>query len=137
MFDNFLTHEPRTELERAIKFYYNLACSYGSRSKNFCINHGYKYMPLRNLEKVKAASERLRDVIIEKQPWEKIIAKFDHPYTFFYLNLPYFTKEHLYKREDADTFNQHEGLAEALNQIKGKFLLSYKNDPYISQLYDG
>jgi len=137
MFDNFLKHEPRTELERAIKFYYNLACSYGSRSKNFCINHGYKYMPLRNLEKVKAASERLRDVIIEKQPWEKIVAKFDHPYTFFYLDPPYYTKEHLYKREDADVFNQHEELAETLKQIKGKFLLSYNNDPYIKQLYDG
>jgi len=28
-------------------------------------------------------------------------------------------------------------LAEALKQIKGKFLLSYNNDPYIKQLYDG
>ena len=55
MFDNFMQHEPRTELERAIKFYYNLACSYGSRSKNFCVNQSYKYMPLRNLEKVKEA----------------------------------------------------------------------------------
>jgi len=98
---------------------------------------GYKYMPLRNLDKVKEASERLRDVIIEKQPWEKIVAKFDHPYTFFYLDPPYYTKEHLYKREDADAFNQHEELAEALKQIKGKFLLSYNNDLYIKQLYDG
>lgn len=93
--------------------------------------------PLRNLEKAKAASERLRDVIIEKQPWEKIVAKFDHPYNFFYLDPPYYTKEHLYKREDADYFNQHEELAKTLKQIKGKFLLSYNNDTYIRQFYDG
>ena len=136
IFDNFMKHEPRTELERAIKFYYNLACSYSSRSKNFCVNQGYKYMPLRNLEKVKEASERLRHVIIEKQPWEKIIARFDKPHTFFYLDPPYYTKEHIYKSEDANAFNQHEELAEALKQIKGKFLLSYNNDPYIRQLYD-
>ncbi|HOI28107.1 MAG TPA: hypothetical protein PKZ15_11775, partial [Paludibacteraceae bacterium] len=45
--------------------------------------------------------------------------------------------EHIYEREDADAFNQHEELAKALKQIKGKFLLSYNNDPYIKQLYDG
>ena len=94
-------------------------------------------MPLRNLEKVKAASDRLKQVIIEKQPWEKIIARFDQPHTFFYLDPPYYTKEHIYEREDADAFNQHEELAETLKQIKGKFLLSYNNDPYIKQLYDG
>lgn len=59
------------------------------------------------------------------------------PYTFFYLDPPYFTKEHLYKREDADYFNQHEELAKTLKQIKGKFLLSYNNDTYIRQFYDG
>ena len=94
-------------------------------------------MPLRNLDKVKEASERLRHVIIEKQPWEKIVARFDQPHTFFYLDPPYYTKEHIYEREDADAFNQHEELADALKQIKGKFLLSYNNDPYIKQLYDG
>lgn len=35
MFDNFKDFEPRTELERAIKFYYRLACSYGTKSGNF------------------------------------------------------------------------------------------------------
>ena len=45
-------------------------------------------MPLRNLEKVKAASDRLKQVIIEKQPWEKSIARFDQPHTFVYLDPP-------------------------------------------------
>jgi len=76
-------------------------------------------------------------VIIEKQPWEKIVARFDQPHTFFYLDPPYYTKEHIYKREDADAFNQHEELAAILKQIKGKFLLSYNNDPYIRTLYQG
>jgi len=137
MFDTFTQHEPKTELERAIRFYFQLSCSYGSRSKNFCIMQGYKYMPLRNLEKVKAASERLKQVIIEKQDFEKIIARFDTPNTFFYLDQPYYTKEHLYDREDADAFTKHEELAAALKNIKGKFLLSYNNDPYIRTLYQG
>lgn len=53
MFDTFTQHELKTELERAIRFYFQLACSYGSRSKNFCIMQGYKYMPRQNMEKVK------------------------------------------------------------------------------------
>ena len=137
MFDTFAQHEPKTELERAIRFYFQLSCSYGSRSKNFCIMQGYKYMPLRNLEKVKAASERLKQVIIEKQDFEKLIARFDTPNTFFYLDPPYYTKEHLYDREDANAFTKHDELAAILKQIKGKFLLSYNNDPHIKQLYDG
>lgn len=94
-------------------------------------------MPLRKLDKAKEASSRLRDVIIERQPWEKIIAKFDHPNTFFYLDPPYYNTEHYYNRENVDAFNQHEKLAETLKQIKGKFLLSYNNNDYIKQLYDG
>jgi len=92
-------------------------------------------MPLRNLEKVKAASERLKQVIIEKQDFAKLIARFDTPNTFFYLDPPYYTKEHLYDRDDADAFTKHEELAAILKQIKGKFLLSYNNDPYIRDLY--
>jgi len=137
LFDVFTNHQPKTELERAIRFYFQLSCSYGSRSKNFCIMQGYKYMPLRQLEKVKVASERLQQVIIEKQDFEKIINRYDSPNTFFYLDPPYYTKEHLYDREDADTFTKHEEMAILLRTIKGKFLLSYNNEAYIKKLYKG
>jgi len=137
LFDIFTQHQPKTELERAIRFYFQLSCSYGSRSKNFCIMQGYKYMPLRQLEKVKVASERLQQVIIEKQDYEKIINRYDSPNTFFYLDPPYYTKEHLYDREDADAFDKHEEMAKQLRAIKGKFLLSYNNEPYIRKLYKG
>lgn len=98
---------------------------------------GYKYMPLRQLEKVKVASERLQQVIIEKQDFEKIINRYDSPNTFFYLDPPYYTKEHLYDREDADAFTKHEEMAVLLRKIKGKFLLSYNNESYIKKLYKG
>ncbi|MDD2332645.1 MAG: DNA adenine methylase [Candidatus Cloacimonetes bacterium] len=72
-----------------------------------------------------------------KAALEKIVARLDQPHTFFYPDPPYYTKEHIYEREYTDAFTQHEELTEALKQIKGKFLLSYNNDPYIKQLYDG
>jgi len=135
LFGEFAKHEPKTELERAVRFYFQLSCSYGSRSKNFCIMQGYKYMALRQLEKVKAASERLQNVIIEKQDFQKILKRYDTPNTFFYLDPPYYLHEHLYDREDAEAFTRHEEMATLLKQIKGKFLLSYNDDPYIRDLY--
>jgi len=136
LFGEFAKHEPKTELERAVRFYFQLSCSYGSRSKNFCIMQGYKYMPLRQLEKVKAAADRLQNVIIEKQDFQKILKRYDTPNTFFYLDPPYYLHEHLYDREDAEAFTRHEEMATLLKQIKGKFLLSYNDDPYIRDLYN-
>lgn len=92
---------------------------------------------LYNPEHIKKLHRRLDMVIIEKQDFEKLITRFDTPNTFFYLDPPYYTKEHLYDREDANAFTKHDELAAILSQIKGKFLLSYNNDPYIKQLYDG
>ena len=76
-------------------------------------------------------------MITEKQVFEKIITRFDTSNTFFYLDPPYYTREHLYDREDADAFTKHAELTAALKNIKGKFLLSYNNDPYIRTLYQG
>jgi DNA adenine methylase len=45
--------------------------------------------------------------------------------------------EHFNDREDANAFTKHEERAAILKQIKGKFLLSYNNDPYIRTLYQG
>jgi DNA adenine methylase len=136
-FEEFKAGRPRTELEKAVWFYYKLACSYGSQSKNFSIMHGHRYMPLRNEERVKEASERLRDVIIENMDFERLIARYDGPDTFFYLDPPYYTKERLYERDDAEAFTRHEDLAAILKGIRGKFLLSYNDDPYIRELYSG
>jgi len=94
-------------------------------------------MPLRNEERVKEASERLRDVIIENMDFERLIARYDGPDTFFYLDPPYYTKERLYERDDAEAFTRHEDLAAILKGIRGKFLLSYNDDPFVRQLYAG
>lgn len=135
IFEMQKNHYPKTELERAVWFYYLLASSYGSQSKNFCIMQGYKYLPLRSLDKVKTASERLQNVIIEKTDFAKLIERFDSEDAFFYVDPPYYTKEHLYKREDAEEFKRHEELSELLKGIKGKFLLSYNDHEYIRELY--
>ena len=135
IFDTLLQYEPRTELEQAVKFYYILNCSYGALSKTFSIGKGYKYLQLKDLDIVKKASERLKNVIIEKQDFEKLIKRYDTPDTFFYLDPPYYKNEHLYERNKTSRFGKHQELADILKSIDGKFLLSYNDDSFIRSLY--
>lgn len=125
-----------TELERAVIFYYLLVSSYGSQSKNFTIQQGHHYLPLRDLDKVKRASERLKEVIIENTDFAQLMEKVDAEDTFFYIDPPYYQKEYLYKRNELQAFDGHEKLAELLTRIKGKFILSYNEHEYIRALYE-
>ena len=136
IFENFKDNPKRTELERAISFYYLLDTSYGSTSNHFCIAKGTNSLPLKELEKVKKAYERLRHVFLENLDFEKLIEKYDSETTFFYLDPPYYMKEKLYKRDGVEGFVGHDKLAEILKNIKGKFLLSYNDVLHIRDLYD-
>jgi DNA adenine methylase len=136
LFNDCKSQERRTELERAVWFYYLLDTSYGSSSNHFCIPKGTNCLPLKDIEKVKKASERLRNVFIENLDFEKLIAKYDSETAFFYLDPPYYKKEKLYKRDGAEAFEGHDKLAEILKNIKGKFLLPYNDVDYIRELYN-
>ena len=66
--------------------------------------------------------------------YKDIINKYDSESTFFYVDPPYMGKEEYYINHD---FNKetHKELAEFLNNIKGKFLLSYYYFDGIEELY--
>lgn len=71
--------------------------------------------------------------IIEHRDFEEIINEYDSVDTFFYLDPPYFKKEYYYDMEHDVEF--HNRIFDVLKNIKGKFLLSYQNHPYIINLY--
>ena len=135
VFKDMLTIKPRTELERAIFFYYKLACSFGALSRTFAVRGGTKKVPLFNQDKVKKASERLQEVIIDNLSFEKLITKYDREFSFFYVDPPYYEKEGPYKRDSVEVFSQHEELYQVLSKTKGKWLLSYNDHPFIRELY--
>jgi DNA adenine methylase len=81
-------------------------------------------------------SARLARVAIENKDFQNLISSQDREETLFYLDPPYFETEKYYqnvefKRED------HERLYNSLKNIKGKFILSYNDCPYIRELYKG
>ena len=81
------------------------------------------------------ASERLSTVVIENLDFEHLIRTYDRPGALFYLDPPYYDAEkyypHRFQPED------HKRLKEVLDNVKGKWILSYNDCREIRDLYAG
>lgn len=66
--------------------------------------------------------------------YKEIIKKYDSKDTFFYLDPPYMGREKYYINHDFDE-NTHYELSSVLNNIEGRFLLSYYYFDGIEELY--
>lgn len=71
---------------------------------------------------------------IHNLDYKEIIKKYDSKDTFFYLDPPYMGREKYYINHDFDE-NTHYELASVLNNIEGRFLLSYYYFDGIEELY--
>ena len=63
-----------------------------------------------------------------------VIAEFDSPTTYFYVDPPYWKTENYYSNHDFDR-DDHERLAKKLTSISGKFSLSYYDFDLLSLWY--
>ena len=66
----------------------------------------------------------LRITKVENMDFADVIAKYDSPTTYIYLDPPYWKTENYYSNHDFDR-DDHERLAKVLHEVKGKFSLSY------------
>jgi DNA adenine methylase len=84
-----------------------------------------------------AVAERFRRVQIENLPWQEIIRRYDTSETLFYCDPPYMLStrnshgEYAYEM----TVEEHQELAEALNNIKGHVVLSGYASPEYDEWY--
>lgn len=129
------------EITRAVRFYSVIRLAYGARrmGSNFGMRREQRpaiFWP-QEKEEVKKVIGRLRLAWVERLPWDKCIKNYDRPTTFFYADPPYRAEgakayRHFFTDED------HARLADVLRGgVKGKWLLSYNDDPFIRQLYRG
>lgn len=119
------------EVRRAAYYYALIRYSYAAGTSTF---GSQPHAMWNNFPLIEAAAGRLQKVIVENKDCKKLIAQYDRTESFFYCDPPYYQADQYYESVSADGFD-HQGLAETLFGIKGKFLLSYNDCPYIRELY--
>lgn len=122
-----------TELQRAARLYYLIRASYGSKVSTFGC-HFRDVSVIKNLQEV---HKRLTGVLIENKSFEEIIQRQDGEGTLFYLDPPYHGTEKFYEMENGFGEDKHRKLAELLRNVKGKWILSYNDDAFVRELYQG
>lgn len=121
-----------TDIQKAARFYILIKESFGSDIKTF----GVRPKNMANaIEYIYEVSKRLRMVVIENRDFDRILKIYDKKNALFYLDPPYYETEKYYSHKFMP--QDHVRLKEALEKIKGKFLLSYNDCEYIRELYDG
>jgi site-specific DNA-adenine methylase len=71
---------------------------------------------------------------VRNNDFQQVIEEFDSPTTYFYVDPPYWMTENYYSNHDFDR-NDHERLAQQLNNCQGKFSLSYYDFPLLHNWY--
>lgn len=90
-----------------------------------------KYLTFRDkLSNPKWVEKFLRITNFENKDFEVLIQEYDSESTYFYLDPPYWKTENYYSNHDFDR-KDHERLAKSLNEVKGKFSLSYYDFPLL------
>lgn len=119
-----------TDIQRAARFFVAIKESYGSGLDSFGVRP--KNMK-RAVDFLSVASERLRNVVIENLDFERLIKTYDRDSALFYLDPPYYETEKYYP--DRFQPEDHERLKNTLENIRGKFVLSYNDCEVIREFY--
>lgn len=125
-----------TDIQRAARFFYLQKNAYAG------LVHGRHYSakvistpgfnPARLPELLENTHRRLAKVQIESLPFQEFIPRFDRPSTLFFCDPPYWERKlYNFNFTEADQCR----LAELLQSIKGKFLLTIDDIPQIRELY--
>lgn len=117
-----------TDIQRAAMFFAKIKISYGADGRTFGCNK--KNIAVDRFSEV---SQRLKSVVIENKDFEDLIKVYDRPDALIYCDPPYHLAEGYYDVQFTE--NDHFRLKNALDNVKGKFILSYNDDSFVRDLY--
>jgi DNA adenine methylase len=125
-----------TDVQRAARYLYLLKNSFASLVRNPNFHWHVVQPPGFNLGRlpqlIENAHKRLERVQIDCLPYEKVLQHYDRPRTLFYLDPPYFGRKlYRYNLENTDFAT----LAQHLEELKGKFVLSLNDVPEVRNLF--
>ena len=94
-----------------------------------------KYLSFRDkLSKPDWVEHFLKITEVRNMDFQQVIGEFDSKNTYIYLDPPYWKTENYYSNHDFDR-NDHERLANILNQVHSKFSLSYYDFPQLHEWF--
>lgn len=127
-----------TDIQRAARFYYLQKMAFGGKATGQTFGTATTAAPRLNLlrieEQLSAAHLRLSRVYIEHLDWAECIKKYDREHTLFYCDPPYW--ETTGYGVDFG-WEQYEELRQAMQDCKGKVILSINDHPDIRELFSG
>lgn len=127
-----------TDLERAARFLYLQRTAFGGKvaARNFGVAPGApaRFDVAKLAPMLEAVHERLSSVVIERLPWQQLLARYDRPGALFYLDPPYWGNETDYG-EGVFGRADFAAMAEQLAGLQGAFLLSLNDRPEVHQTF--
>jgi DNA adenine methylase len=123
-------YKPKTKEQELYKDLYLSRFSYANQRVSYAKKNQSKFRFLECLPNIQAI---LKNVVVSNLDYLKVLKKYNQEDTLFYLDPPYFEKEHLYENQSVNPIE----LANALKKIKGKFILSYNDVPEVVDAFKG
>ncbi len=122
-----------TDVQRASMFFALIRFSFGAKGDSYA-TRGRSLE--NNVARFDELTKRLDKVVVENKDFEDLIKLYDRKETLFYLDPPYFGTEKYYNSRDI-LFKRkdHERLKGVLDNVKGKFLLSYNDCEEVREIY--
>ena len=122
----------KTEIQRAARYFFLIKASYGAKLTSF----GGAQRNVLKTGDLQRVQQRLSKVVIENKSFEHLIRARDGEGTVFYCDPPYYQAERYYDMGGPGFGReQHILLRDTLREIRGKFLLSYNDNPFVRELY--
>ncbi len=132
-YKELLELEGLTDIQRASLFFSIIRLSFGSKGKHFATRGRSIKTHTARFDEI---AERLDKVVVENKDFEELIKAYDKEGTLFYLDPPYYGTESYYNnRKIYFTEKDHKRLLKVLEKVKGKWIVSYNDCPYIRELY--
>lgn len=143
-FEQLLRTDPTTltDLERAARFLYLQRAAFGGKVAGRAFGVSPTTAARFDITKLapllEAVHERLAPVTIERLPWADFITRYDRSGTLFYLDPPYYGSEKDYVGDDRQPLfrrAEFEAMAEHLERLRGRFLLSINDHPDVRAIF--
>ncbi len=132
---------PQDEITRVAQWYYlNRTCFAGdSETGGFAVPSVTGRNPVQSfrnsIDSFDAIAGRLRNVCIENLDYAECLKRYDSSGTLFYIDCPYYGSKDYYG--NSFTEQDHHGLSELLQGIKGKAMVSHYANGLYDRLYQG